>query len=104
MSDRVDTLRRMVESRPDDPRARFGLAVEYLSSGRTEEGIQALRSYLDIGSDEGNAWGRLASALIELGRPEEAREAWTKGIEVSVANGHPTMADEFRAALDDLDG
>ncbi len=103
MSDRIDSLRRMVESRPDDPRARFGLAVEYLSAGRTEEGVEALRAYLDIGTDEGNAWGRLASALVELGRPGEAREAWEKGIEVSLAHGHPTMADEFRTALDELD-
>ncbi|HKK92801.1 MAG TPA: tetratricopeptide repeat protein [Longimicrobiales bacterium] len=104
MSDRIDALRRMVESRPDDPRARFGLAVEYLSSGRTEEGVAALRSYLDIGTDEGNAWGRLASALVELDRPEEAREAWEKGIEVSLTHGHPTMAEEFRAALGELEG
>lgn len=103
MSDRIETLRRMVEARPDDPRARFGLAVEYLSSGRTEDGVDALRAYLEVADDEGNAWGRLAAALADLGRTEEAREAWEKGIEVSLAHGHPTMAEEFRAALEELD-
>lgn len=104
MSDRIATLRRMVEARPGDARARFGLAVEYLTAGRTEDGVEALRSYLEIARDEGNAWGRLASALVELGRIGEAREAWEKGIEVSLAHGHPTMAEEFRAALEELDG
>lgn len=104
MSDRIEALRRMAEARPDDPRARFGLAVEYLSAGRTEDGVDALRSYLEIAEDEGNAWGRLASALAELGRADEARAAWEKGIEVSLAHGHPTMAEEFRAALEEFDG
>ncbi len=94
----------MAEARPDDPRARFGLAVEYLSAGRTEEGVDALRSYLEIAEDEGNAWGRLAAALAELGRHDEARAAWRRGIEVSLAHGHPTMAEEFRTALEELDG
>jgi Tfp pilus assembly protein PilF len=92
----------MAEARPGDPRARFGLAVEYLSAGRTEEGVEALRAYLEIADDEGNAWGRLASALADLGRGDEARQAWERGIEVSLAHGHPTMAEEFRAALAEL--
>jgi len=104
VSDRIQALRRMVEGRPDDPRARFGLAVEYLSAGRTAEGVDALEAYLEIADDEGNAWGRLAGALLELGRVDEARAAWQRGIEVSLAHGHPTMAEEFRAALEELDG
>jgi Flp pilus assembly protein TadD len=91
----------MADARPDDPRARFGLAVEYLSAGRIEEGVEALRAYLEVADDEGNAWGRLASALTELGRDDEARAAWEKGIDVALAHGHPTMADEFRAALEE---
>lgn len=103
MTDRIEALRRMAEARPDDPRARFGLAVEYLSAGRTEEGVGALRAYLDVADDQGNAWGRLASALADLGRSDEARAAWERGIEVSLAHGHPTMAEEFRAALEESD-
>lgn len=92
----------MVENRPDDPRARFGLAVELLSAGRVEEGVETLTAYLAMGTDEGNAWGRLASALVELGRPDEARAALERGIEVSLQHGHPTMAEEFTAQLEDL--
>ncbi len=104
MSNRIDALRRMLEKRPDDPRARFGLAIELLTAGQTEDGVETLRRYLELGTDEGNAWGRLASALLELGRPDEARAAWEKGIEVSLANNHPTMAEEFREELQALDG
>jgi Flp pilus assembly protein TadD len=98
---RLSTLRRMLEGRPTDPRLRFGLALEYLTAGRTEEGVEALRSYLEVADDEGNAWGRLGAALRELGRDEEARAAYRKGMEAAQRHGHPTMAEEFDEVLAD---
>lgn len=91
----------MLERRPDDARLRFGLALEYLSAGRTEEGVEQLRSYLDSADDEGNAWGRLGHALKELGRHAEAREALKKGMEAAHRHAHPTMVEEFRMTLED---
>lgn len=101
MSSRVDTLRSMLDSRPHDPRLRFGLAVEYLKADRLEEGVAELRRYLDMTDDEGNAWGRLGAALRELGRDDEAREAYRTGIQAADRHGHPTLADELREILDD---
>lgn len=98
---RLSTLRRMLEDRPEDPRLRFGLALEYLTAGRTEEGVKALQSYLEVADDEGNAWGRLGAALRELGRDDEARAAYRKGMEAAQRHGHPTMADEFDEVLAD---
>ena len=77
--------------------------MEYLNAGQVDEGVRELRTYLDSHDDEGNGWGRLAEALIELGRADEARAAWDRGIEAAERHGHPTMADEFRDALADLD-
>ena len=93
----------MLAQRPDDARLRFGLALEYLRDGRTERAVQELRAYLEASDDEGNAWGRLGEALHTLGRTTEARDAYERGIEGAERHGHPTMADEFRVALDDLD-
>lgn len=99
---RVDALRALLAKRPGDSRLLFGLAVEQLNAGQLEEGVNALRSYLAATDDEGNAWGRLADALVELGRVEEARDALQNGIAASLRHGHPTMAEEFREALDAL--
>lgn len=101
MTDRIQALERMLERRPDDPRLRFGLALEYLNGGRTEDGVRLLRDYLEETDDEGNAWGRLGAALQDLGREDEAREAYGRGIEAAERHGHPTMADEFRETLAD---
>jgi Flp pilus assembly protein TadD len=99
---RVEALRALLDKRPEDPRLLFGLAVEELNAGRLEEGVASLRRYLAGTDDEGNAWGRLADALVALGREDEAREALRTGIAAARRHGHPTMAQEFEEALEDL--
>lgn len=105
MSDnpRIENLRRMLEKHPDDPRLRFGLALEYEKAGRWEDVIEQLRAYLDRTEDEGNAWGRLGAALRHLGRDDEARQAYRTGVEAARRHQHPTMAAEFEEVLADWD-
>jgi len=98
---RIQALRGMLERSPDDPRLLFGLALEHLKRGETEEGVRHLRRYLEEADDEGNGWGRLGAALRDLGKVREAREAYRRGVEAARRHGHPTMADEFQAVLDD---
>lgn len=102
MSERIEALRRMLEKNPDDPRARFGLAAEYEKAGRWHDVVEQLTAYLAVADDESNAWGRLGRALREIGREEEARDAYRKGIEAAARHGHPSMAAEFQEAIDEL--
>ena len=101
MNARIEALKKMLSSRPDDARLRFGLALEYEKEGAMEEAVTEPRAYLDATDDEGNAWGRLGSGLRELGKDAEALEAYERGIEAAERHGHPTMADEFRMVLED---
>lgn len=93
---------------PEDARLRFALAVELEREGRWEDVVAHLQAYLARAEDEGNGWGRLARALWRLGRVEEARSAWRRGIEAARRHGHPSLAaeleDELAAAEDDADG
>jgi len=98
--DRIAALERMLRSRPDDARLHFGLALEYLKAGRREDGAAELEAYLAASDDQGNAWGRLGAVLRELGKDEEAREAYRRGVESAYRHGHPTMGAEFEAVLE----
>lgn len=100
-SSRIDALKRMADARPDDPRARFGLALEYERLGRWDDVVGELEAYLALADDEGNAYGRLGNALFQLGRDEEARAAYRRGIEAAYRHGHPTMAMEFEEVLEE---
>ena len=92
----------MAEANPDDARFQFGLAVELLNRGATREGAEALRTYLNRADDEGKGWGRLGAALADLGKGEEARGAYRRGIEIAKRRGHESLVDELMEGLEDL--
>jgi predicted Zn-dependent protease len=102
-SPKLDTFRQMVAKQPDNALARFGLANEALKAGLFEEARENLEAYLARYDDEGNAFGRLAEALAKLGRPDDARDALRRGIAASNRFGHPSMAAEFEARIEELD-
>ena len=100
---RLDTFRQMVARDPANVLARFGLANEAMKAGLYEEAREQLAHYLAGHDDEGNGFGRLAEALVQLGRHDEARDALRQGIAASHRFGHPSMAAEFEARLEELD-
>jgi len=101
VSNRIDALRKMIERNPNDPRLRFGLALELEKFGEWEQVVTELQAYLSLTDDEGNAWGRLGNALRQLGRDEEAKDAYRRGIEAATRHGHPSMAAEFEEILEE---
>ena len=100
---KLETFRAMVAKNPENALARFGLANEALKAGLYDEAQEQLVAYLARHDDEGNGYGRLAEALERLGRRDEAREALRQGIAASRRCGHPGMASEFEARLEELD-
>ncbi|MCB1025125.1 MAG: tetratricopeptide repeat protein [Acidobacteria bacterium] len=100
MSDRIAVFKQMLESDPENPMVLFGLANEYLKAGKNTEAIDRLEEYLKFETDEGAAYGMLANAYESLGEKEKARSAYEKGIEVSLANGHPSMASDYKMTLE----
>lgn len=99
---RIETFRQMVARDPENSLARFGLANEALKAGFYDEAREQLEAYLARADDEGNAYGRLAEALEQLGRTDEARNALERGIAASLRFGHPSMASEFEERLEEL--
>lgn len=90
----------MLDAEPDNTMVMFGLAKEYEKLEKYGEVIDLLETYLTKADDEGNAFGVLANAYARSGDREKAIETYTKGIEVSMAHGHPSMANEYRMTLD----
>jgi DNA-binding SARP family transcriptional activator len=90
----------MHESDPDNTAVMFGLAKEYEKAGRFDDLIDVLNEYLQRADDEGNAYGMLASAYLKTGRREAARKAYERGVEVARAHGHPSMAEDYRMAIE----
>lgn len=102
MQNRIEIFKQMLETEPDNAMVMFGLAKEYEKLGQADEVISLLEKYLNIADDEGNAYGALAKAYDHIGDRQKAIETYQKGIEVSMAHGHPTMAGDYKFALDML--
>ena len=100
MSDRIAVFEQMLEADPSNTMVMFGLAKEYEKLGRHEDVIRILENYLSKAEDEGNAYGTLAAAYERTGNREKAIETYRKGIDVSMAHGHPSMANEYKMTLD----
>jgi predicted Zn-dependent protease len=100
MQNRIDVFKQMLEADPDNTMVMFGLAKEYEKLGQHDEIIAVLENYLAKADDEGNAFGILAKAYELSGNREKAIEIYKKGIDVSMAHGHPSMANEYRMTLE----
>jgi len=100
MQNRIEVFKQMLESEPENTMVMFGLAKEYEKLNQHEEVIALLENYLASADDEGNAYGMLAKAYEQNGMREKAVEAYRKGIKISMAHGHPSMANDYQMTLD----
>jgi predicted Zn-dependent protease len=100
MQDRIEVFRQMLDAEPDNTMVMFGLAKEYEKLGQHDKVIKLLENYLATAEDEGNAYGVLANAYALSGDKDKAVETYKRGIDVSIAHGHPSMANEYRMTLD----
>ena len=100
MQNRIEVFKQMLETEPDNSMVLFGLAKEYEKLGQYSDVIPLVENYLSRADDEGNAYGLLANAYAKTGQRELAIETYRRGIDISMAHGHPSMANEYRMTLD----
>ena len=97
---RIEVFEQMLADDPSNAMVMFGLAKEYEKTGEHQKVVEMLENYLAKSDDEGNAYGVLANAYLQSGNREKAVETYRKGIDVSMAHGHPSMANEYRMTLE----
>ena len=102
MTDRIEMLKHFLDEHPNDAFARYGLAMEYARSGDLEEAIAEYRALLADNENYPAAYFHGGQALEKLGRLEEAREMYEKGIAVTTRTGDAHTRSELQAALDML--
>ncbi len=100
MQNRIEVFKQMLEAEPTNTMVMFGLAKEYEKLGQMSEVIALLESYIAQADDEGNAYGMLAKAYEQNGEREKAKSTYEKGIAISNAHGHPSMASDYQMTLD----
>lgn len=96
----MDVLKSMVEQNPADAFARYGLAMEYVNAGELEQALEQFRQLLETNPDYAAGYYHAGRTLERLGRVEDAREIYQKGIAVTTRTGDGHTRSELQAALD----
>jgi len=103
-NDRLETLKKFMETNPSDCFARYGVAQEYLKQGEYERALEQFTAIFEINPDYQAAYYHGGKTFEKLGRMEEARATYRKGIEVASRSGDLHAQNELQAALDELSG
>ncbi|MBZ5609880.1 MAG: tetratricopeptide repeat protein [Acidobacteriia bacterium] len=101
-TNRMEILKTMLAQNPRDSFARYGLAMEYANNGELESAVAEYRALLEHNPDYAAAYFHGGQALEKLGRLDEARDTYQKGIEVTSRTGDQHTRSELQAALDML--
>jgi tetratricopeptide (TPR) repeat protein len=99
-SNRLETLKNMVTQDPASAFARYGLAMEYVNLGRFDEAMDEFHSLLGSNPDYAAGYFHAGRTLERIGKVDEARIMYEKGIEVTTRTGDAHTRSELQAALD----
>jgi Tfp pilus assembly protein PilF len=100
MPDRTETLKAMLAEDPANSFARYGLAIEFMKAGSLETAVAEFRSLIERDPAYAAAYFHGGQTLERMGRVEEAKEMYERGIEVTTRSGDSHTRSELQAALD----
>lgn len=98
-TNRLEILQQMLAQDPNNSFARYGLALEYANSGALEKAVVEFENLVRHDADYSAAYFHGGQALEKLGRLEDARRMYEKGIEVTTRKGDSHTRAEIEAAL-----
>jgi len=99
-SNRLEVLKTMVSANPEDSFARYGLAMEYVRRGQLQLAAAEFHTLLERDDRYAAGYYHGGQTMEKLGRLEDARRMYEKGIEVTGRTGDAHTRSELQAALD----
>jgi Tfp pilus assembly protein PilF len=96
---RIDTLRELLAESPANSFVRYGLAMEYVKAGDFALAVEEFAAILVTDPSYSAAYFHGGQALEKLGRLDDARDYYRRGI---AASRDPHARSELEAALDIL--
>ena len=97
---RRETLKNMLEHDPAHQFARFGLAMDYVGTGELSEAVAEFERLLQHDPNYVAGYFHGGQALEKLGRADEARQMYQRGLTACTRVGDAHTRSEIQAALD----
>ncbi len=99
MPTRIEMLRSFIDQRPTDPFPRYALALEHRNAGQLDDAWRAFQELLTHHTDYTATYLHAGATLVALGRVEEARDVYRRGVEACVRKGDHHALGELEGAL-----
>lgn len=96
---RIEILKQLLEHDPSSVFARYGLAMEYVKAGQLDSAVAEFEAIAAADPSYSAAFFHGGQAMEKLGRIEEARDLYRRGI---ARSADPHARAELQAALDIL--
>jgi hypothetical protein len=100
---RIDAIRKFVESAPNDPFPRYGLAMELKTANRLDEAHVEFDELERRFPDYVPQYLMHHNVLLALKRKDEAKAVGERGIEAARRKGDMHALNEMQAALEALE-
>jgi predicted Zn-dependent protease len=100
--DRLSMLQEILDKDPQDAFARYGLAMEYSNTGRTEDALREFESLLQAHPDYTAGYFMAAQTLVRVERILEARQMLATGIACAERTGNSHAKSEMESMLGEL--
>ena len=96
---RIDLLKTFIAQRPNDPFPRYGLALEHKNAGQLDDAWGVFAALMDAHPMYTAAYLHAGNTALALGRLEDARAVYTRGITACVSAGDGHARGELEGAL-----
>lgn len=96
-------LEEFVAQDPNDSFSRYALALELEKESRAREAVPQLREVIARDPGYVAAYYHLGRLLAQTGLVEDARDAYSRGLDAAIASGDQRARGEMQEALEMLD-
>ena len=98
-SGRIDAIKKMLETEPDDLFLNYSLGIEYLSNQLHQEAIIQFKKSLSINPDYFTAHYQLGKLFEQINVPNSAIHHYKLGLAIATKLKHNKAINEFNEAL-----
>lgn len=102
MSSRRQMLIEFLRGKPGDTFARYALALDYAGAGEPEAALAEFKRIIENDSDYAAAYQQAGQLLVSVGRSDEARIYFERGIAAAQRKGNQHAASEMQGMLEEL--
>jgi predicted Zn-dependent protease len=92
-------LKAFIAQRPSDPFPRYGLALEHKNAGQLDEAWTTFAALMESHPTYTAAYLHAGNTALALGRVEDARATYARGVEACIKGGDVHARGELEGAL-----